>query len=353
LSGLQTRDAFGEFQRVKTFGISVDPSRPIQDALKFSTLAERLDFANVWVPDSGPIPPFGDTIVTLAAIASSTSKINFGSAILNFYTRNPAWIASSFLALSDAGRHKSAKSQRAILGIGVGSDWNVGKLGISNRKGMIDQLREAVESIRELFNGKLVDIRTESFVIEDVVLSKSRAKIPIFIGSHSPKGLELAGEIADGAILVDRIPVDQEKSLNSIALGLERASRRRNEFSVANSVVVSISKDKQKARRAVATTCSYLVSWLTDEAARTNEISMEAKAKITQFLTSGDEKSATKLVDNKMIDLLTVTGDVEECIEKCARYLSYDINQIVFCEPFGPDPKESIELLARKVIPRL
>ena len=71
-------------------------------------LAERLGFSNIWVPDSGPAPPYSDTIVTLAAIASATSRIKFGSAVLNFYTRNPAWIASSFLALSDLGRSKIA-----------------------------------------------------------------------------------------------------------------------------------------------------------------------------------------------------------------------------------------------------
>lgn len=338
---------------MRTFGISVEPSWRIDYATEISILAERLKFSNIWVPDSGPNPPYSDSIVTLASIAASTSRVMFGSAIVNFYTKNPASIASSFLALSDLGKKKGGKRQRAIVGIGVGSDWTVGKYGIANRNGMIAQLREAVESIRELFNGKLVDTRTDSFAIVDVSLSKATAKIPIYIGSNSPRGLELAGEVADGVILTDRIPDDIDESLSSVSLGLSRASRKRREFKVVDSVVVSVDSDKNRARRVAAPTCAYLVSWLSDEKAAAHQIDLQTKAKISNFIRVGDEVSAAKLVDNRMIDLMTATGNIDDVVQKCDQYLSYDTDQLAFCEPFGRDVKESIALLARKVIPRL
>jgi 5,10-methylenetetrahydromethanopterin reductase len=344
----------------RTFGVSIEPTWPVDFAVSFSKLAEKYGLSNVWVPDGGPIPPYSDTIVTLASIASVTSRIKFGSAILNFYTRNPAWIASTFLALSDLGNSlevnggvRKTFNQRAILGIGVGSSWNVGKAGIKDRKGVIIQLREAIESIRELFNGKEVTVRTDGFAIEGVLLSKARKKIPIYVGSNSPKSLEMAGEIADGVILTDRIPQDLEESVNSITLGLGNSKRRRKDIDIVDSVVISLNPDRQKAKRAVRATCAYLVCWMKDQKAEAYQIDPRIKNQIAEFIQKGDEQSASKLVDDNMIDLLTVTGTVEDCTNKCRDYLSHDINQIAFCEPFGPEPRESLALLAKKVIPRL
>ncbi len=327
--------------------------------MELSALAERVKFSNIWVPDAGPAPPYSDTIVTLSAIASATSKIKFGSAILNFYTRNPAWIASSFLALSDLGGFKiqrkarSSSRQRAVLGIGVGSDWNVAKFGIRKRTGTIIQLREAIESIRELFSGEQVTVRTDAFAIETVSLSKARRKIPIYVGTGSPKGLEMAGEVADGLILTDRIPADTEETMKHVTLGLNLSSRQRRDIDVVNSVVVSVDEDRERAKRAVKPTCAYLVSWLSDEKAESHLIDLKKKNKISQLIQRGDEHSAAQLVDEKMIELLTAAGNVGDCIKKCEEYLSQDVNQLVFCEPFGPKPQEGIATLANKVIPKL
>jgi 5,10-methylenetetrahydromethanopterin reductase len=334
-----------------TFGVSIEPSWDLNYCISFAKLAEKLGFDNIWVPDGGPAAPFSDTIVTLAGIATNTKRIKFGSAVLNFYTRNPALIASSFLALSNLGF--ASKRQRAILGIGVGSSYNVGKLGITNRKNTIDQLREAIESISELFEGKEVSVRTDAFAIERVTLSKSKTKIPIYIGTASRKGLRLAGAIADGVILTDRIPSRIEESLSKISLGLSDSSRTRKRIDVVNSVVVSVSNDRAKARNAARTTCAYLVSWLDDDTALRHNFDQTARKKISEFIMAGDEKAATKLVDNQMLDLLTVSGTPEECIEKCREHFDYGADQIAFCEPFGPNPLKALTQIARNVIPKL
>jgi 5,10-methylenetetrahydromethanopterin reductase len=338
----------------RKFGISIEPTWPIRYSSELAILAERNGFSNVWVPDGGPSPPYSDPIVTLAAVAAVTSRIKFGSAILNFYTRNPASIASSFLAMSDLGsKGNRTRVQRTVLGLGVGSDYNVAKFGIRNRTGVIIELREAIESISELFEGKEVTVRTDAYTIEAVSLSKPRRKIPIYVGSSSPKGLELAGEISDGAILTDRIPDDIEESVNHIILGLGYSSRSRKDIEIVNSVVVSIDDDRGRARHAVKSTCAYLVSWMSDQKAEAHQIDLALKGQITKFIESGDEGSAAKLVDNKMVDLLTASGNTQDCLEKCREYYEHDIDQLAFCEPFGPRPKDSIVKIAKKVISKL
>ena len=331
----------------------MEPTWPINHVSRLAKLSDSLGFSNVWVPDGGPSPPYSDSVVTLAAVASNTNRIKFGSAILNFYTRNPAWIASSFLALSDLGSHglKSAP-QRAVLGIGVGSPYNVGMAGIKSRSGMIGDLREAVESIRELFQGKQVTVITDSFAIEGVKLSKATTPIPVYVGSGSPKGLRLAGEISDGVILTDRITSEIEESMKHVLLGASYASRSRKEIQVIDSVVVSLDENREKARRAARKTCAYLVAWIGEETAKSYDLDLDLKRKIAGFIDLGDEQSAAKFVDDKMLDLLTISGNVEDCVTKCEEHLLQDVDQIAFCEPFGPNVERAIRTIAKKVVPR-
>jgi 5,10-methylenetetrahydromethanopterin reductase len=337
---------------VPTFGISLEPTWSQSSCLELSVKSEHLGFSNIWVPDGGASSPFGDTIVTLAAIASNTKKIKFGSAILNFYTRNPAQLASSFLTLSNLGYSRS-KMQRAILGMGLGSSYNVSKFGIFSRKGMIENLREAIEAIQDLFKGEEVSIRTDAFQIESVRFSKSRGKIPILIGSGSPKGLRLAGEICDGVILTERIPSEIEEKLKHIELGLAYSSRKRSDFQVVNSVVISVASDRKKAENLARVTCAYLVAWLDDMLVLKYGIEESKKKEIASRITNGDDRGAAKLVDQKMLELLTVSGTVTDCIEKCREHLKSGIDHLAFCEPFGSDKVEAISLIAKRVIPKL
>lgn len=336
-----------------TFGISIEPSWNQAECLRLAKLGERLGFSNVWVPDGGPDSPFSDAIVTLAAIASNTKKIKFGSAIVNFYTRNPAWIASSFLALSNLGYSQNTRVQRAILGIGLGSPYNVAKFGIFKREGMIEDLREAIESIQELFSGKEVSVRTDHFVIERVKLSKNKGKIPIYIGSSSPKGLELAGEISDGVILTERIAPEISKSLKPIDLGLAYSQRKRKEIQIVNSVVISVADDREKAQNAARTTCAYLVAWLDESIAQKYGIDEKKRKEIASRIKNADEGGAAKLIDQKMLDLLTVSGTAQDCIDKCREHLDQGIDQIAFCEPLGPSKENALNLIAKKIIPKL
>ena len=336
-----------------TFGISIEPNWPVKYSLQIAALSEKLGFANVWVPDGGPMPPYSDPLVTLSGIAAETSKIKLGSAILNFYTRNPALLASAFMALSDLAAKRKTGASRVILGLGVGSDYNVGKLGVTGRTGMIDAMREAIESIRELFEGKEVTARTDSFVIEDVSLGKSLRKIPLYLGTGSPKGLRLAGELADGVILTDRIPADVETSLNPVILGIGYASRKRRDIEIVDSVVISMDENPERARKAAAVTCAYLVARMDDKKAEQNDVDLKAKGQIAELIRRGEEAAAGKLVTEQMIDLLTVSGNVEDCVEKCREYLKYDIDQLAFCEPFGPKQLESIRVIGTKIVPKL
>ena len=119
-------------------------------------------------------------------------------------------------------------------------------------------------------------------------------------------------------ILTDRITSNNERSLEPIILGLGTASRKRSDLEITNSVVVSVDENRSKALNAARPTCAYLVAWTTDEKAESLGFDVvNVKNRIAGFINAGDEDSAGKLVDEKMLGSLTVSGTVEDCIGKC------------------------------------
>ena len=60
---------------------------------------------------------------------------------------------------------------------------------------------------------------------------------------------------------------------------------------------------------------------------------------------------ASKLVDEKMLGL-AIYGSPDECISKLERLEKAGVDEVLVGAPLGPDPKSSIEILGKQVIPR-
>ena len=61
-------------------------------------------------------------------------------------------------------------------------------------------------------------------------------------------------------------------------------------------------------------------------------------------------KSAIRLVNEKMLRL-AVYGSPDECISKLERLEKAGVNQILLGAPLGPNPKESINIIGKQIIP--
>ena len=87
-----------------------------------------------------------------------------------------------------------------ILGIGAG-DRPLMALGM--RPARLASLRASIEAIRALWSGGDVTVEDRAFVLEHAHMRfAARPDIPIYVAASGPKTLELAGEIADGVILL-------------------------------------------------------------------------------------------------------------------------------------------------------
>lgn len=160
-------------------GFAASPSAPnIVDAAQS---AERLGFDAFWLTDSHLIGR--EALTMLGALAVSTERILIGPGVSHLAGRHPSILASAMATLSELA------PGRVRLGIGVG-DSGANNMGV--RRASLKELETAVLMIRGLLRGDSVD---------GLRLGYAPKEVPIIVAAAGPRMQELAGRVADGALL--------------------------------------------------------------------------------------------------------------------------------------------------------
>jgi 5,10-methylenetetrahydromethanopterin reductase len=135
--------------------------------------AEAAGFTDIWVPDSQTL--WRDPFVTLAGIAAATRHVRLGTAVTNVVTRHPSVVAA-------AGRTVAELAPgRFVLGVGVGNS--------------------AVEPVG-LRSSTHAGLRAGLTALRDGLAAEGTSGVPLHLAASGPRNLALAGEAADGAILL-------------------------------------------------------------------------------------------------------------------------------------------------------
>ena len=161
------------------------------------------------------------------------------------YIRHPALTAVAIATLDEAS------DGRAILGIGAGGS-GFRQLGLARTKPAV-AVRELIEVIRRLWRG-------EEFEFEGRIINwkrgelefKCRPDIPVVIAARGPLLLELAGEVADSAIVASGVsPGGVAWARHLIAQGELRAGREQGQTELMHMTYISIDEDPRVARQTV------------------------------------------------------------------------------------------------------
>ncbi|MGW6907455.1 LLM class flavin-dependent oxidoreductase [Streptomyces sp. NPDC054940] len=192
-------------------GIRVPPCDRADRVVETARRAERLGFDDVWFPDSQLL--WRDVFTTLTAAALGTERIGLGTAVTNLATRHPAVVASAARSVAELA------PGRFTLGLGVGNS-SVGPIGL--RQTTSAAMREGTGMLRALLAG-------EDWEFEGKVRSRlrdPRPEVPLHLAASGPKNLRLAGEIADGVILLSGVsPKTLAQATARVAEGAEAAGR--------------------------------------------------------------------------------------------------------------------------------
>jgi 5,10-methylenetetrahydromethanopterin reductase len=233
------------------FGAGFWGAFPLRQYVEWAVLAERHGFDVCWIGDTQLLTP--DLYSTLALVANATSRIGIGSGVTNTVTRDLTVTAGGFLALNEFAQG------RCVLGIGVGGS-AVHTVGL--REDPARDFRAKLLAIRRLVRGESTDLNGVT----------ARGKIaappvPVYVASSSPRGLQVAGELADGVILnVGVVPGLIAEALAHVRRGAHEAGRDLATLDVAVIAGASIHHDRARTledtRAWAATTARRVAKWM-------------------------------------------------------------------------------------------
>jgi 5,10-methylenetetrahydromethanopterin reductase len=161
----------------------------------------------------------GEVFVGLSLIAQHTRNCRVSSFIINPVTWHPVMMACGFSTID------AISNGRAVVGMGTG-DTGVYNLGLKPAK--MAYMEEYIKTLRELWaTGE------SQWQGTTVKTTQTGRRIPIFMAPAGPKGLNLAGRIADGVFIETGVlPAVVEDSLRRLEEGAKQAGRSLDEIEV-------------------------------------------------------------------------------------------------------------------------
>ena len=215
--------------------IRVPVGLPVPETAEFIAECEAAGFSGVGIHDhqhSGR-----DVFLTLALAAQRTTRLTVYPATTNPVTRHPMVLASLAHSLEEIAPERV----RLTVGPGYLAVGNIGR-----PRATVDAMRRAILTIRGLLRGE----RLEFNGVHTRLRNLSERPTPIFMTAAGPRMVELAGEVADGALLLVGLhPKAVEAARRRLETGAARAGRSLDGFRTIFITPTTVSDDGPAARR--------------------------------------------------------------------------------------------------------
>jgi 5,10-methylenetetrahydromethanopterin reductase len=319
-------------------------AHPIREAMGYAQYAEERGFEAVWQAESRLVR---EATIPLAAFGAVTERIALGSGVVNNWTRNPAFLASTFSTLDDLA------PGRVRLGIGAWWDPLASKVGI-NRTKPLQAMRETVTVVRALLNDETVTFDGDFVHLDgvelDYVHQERRPKdVPIYIGATGMKMMELTGEIADGVVLNYLVsPTYNADAMEHLAIGADRAGRSVDDLDRPQLIVCSLDEDRDAALDAARELVTQYLGQQPHimKASGVPESLLERIGEVLTWPATAEQvHAASKLVPDEVVQMITASGTPEECRAKVAEYVDAGCTCPILY-PLGSDVRAMIDTFA-------
>ena len=293
---------------------------------------DELGFDHLWLTDSSLHARNSYSYLTLAATRSE--RLTLGTAVTNPLTRHPAITAASAATVDEIS------GGRFVLGIGAGDR---PLLALGMKPASVDSLRASIAAIRALWTGATVDVEDPAFALRGAHLRfPAREDIPVYISASGPRTLELAGEVADGVILlVGLFPEALAWALEHIDRGAARAGRDRPD--IAAFAYGAISDDEERALESARS----IAAWFPQTAPVICELAglpASLVAEVKERYAGGEFQeaaAAARLLPDEFVRRVALAGDADQARERIDTVLGAGADSVnVF--PLGEGRMETV-----------
>ncbi|HET7873989.1 MAG TPA: LLM class flavin-dependent oxidoreductase [Methylomirabilota bacterium] len=212
----------------------LNPGADLDAAIALARRADALGYESLWVTHGGG----RDALLVLSVYAHAAPRVGLGTGVVPIYPRHPVLLAQEALTLSDLS------GGRLRLGLGVSHrSMMEGALGLDMGR-PLPVMREYVTVLRAALAGKVEHAGPRYRVTWQSALPRLPQAPPILLAGLGSKMLELAGEIADGAVLWLCAPAYiREVAMPAIKRGRARAGKPLDGFEVVAAVPAALTVD--------------------------------------------------------------------------------------------------------------
>jgi len=215
--------------------LRVPGTDPMPELLAFIGEIEAAGFDGAGILDSQMLAR--DTFVILGQAASRTSRLTLFPAVTNPFTRHASVLAGAIQTVEELapGRVK------LVIGTGYTSASTIGR-----KPATLAEMRACIGTVKALLAGETVDFGG----VRGRLPFASGRPIPVIMAASGPRAIEVAGEIADGVLLLvgfNRGIV--ETALEHLERGARRAGRRAADLEIFWAVRTGTAPTTAEARR--------------------------------------------------------------------------------------------------------
>jgi 5,10-methylenetetrahydromethanopterin reductase len=178
-----------------------------------------------------------DTFVVLGQAATQTRRLTLFPAVTNPITRHASVLAGAIATVEELAPGRV----RFVIGTGYTSASTIGR-----KPATLAEMRACVETVRTLLAGGSADFSGTPGRLGHV----SGRRIPVLMAASGPKAIELAGEIADGALLL--VGFNRgilTRALEHLERGARRGGRRLEDLEIVWAVRTGTAASAAEARR--------------------------------------------------------------------------------------------------------
>ena len=281
----------------------------LDEQISLSVLADELGLDSVWISEA-----WGqDAVSVLGLLASRTSRVGLGSAVMQIPARKPtatAMAAATLDVLSD-GRFRLGLG---LSGPQVSEGW-YGEPFVRN----LGRVRDYVDVVRRVLAREPVQVPLPDGEPGmglgkplKLLAKPVQERVPIYLGAVGPKAIEQTGAIADGWLPGFLDPSQPEVLFDPLKAGLAKAGRSIDELDIAPAVPVAIDDDLAAARDAVRPWTAFYLgamgakekNFYVDLAARYGH--GDAAREVQERFLAGDRAGAAAAVSDDMLDRIAL-----------------------------------------------
>jgi alkanesulfonate monooxygenase SsuD/methylene tetrahydromethanopterin reductase-like flavin-dependent oxidoreductase (luciferase family) len=310
-----------------SFGVVFPANADVVTLPAFAARTEAQGFDELWLVEDC----FLSGGLTMAATAlAATRRLRIGIGLMAAPLRNPALAAMEIgtLARLHPGRFTAA------FGHGV-REWMAQSGALPERR--MAALAEVTSAVRALLAGDTVTTAGSHVNLTDVALEWAPdPPPPILIGTTGPRGLALAGALADGFLLAEGCgPAFVSRA---VAQAAAAATRRGDSPAAVVYAWLRVEDDDERARTVLHPVLGRWIEWgLFPEPA--------AAAGIVAPLRRG-------AVASTLAAEVAVAGDPPACAASARRLIEAGATTLVLAA-IGDDHDRQYERFAREVLPQL